>query len=188
MLGHRFFETHTEEFFDFYRKKVMCLDAQPNAAHRKLAALEKEGRLKAVVTQNIDGLHKIAGSVNVYELHGSMYRNFCLQCGRSYGARFVKQSKGVPLCPCGGVIKPDVVLYGEGLDDTVVQAATDNIAHADVLIIGGTSLVVYPAAGLINYFKGSRLVLINKSPTPHDKKADLVINGSIGDVLDQIVV
>lgn len=184
MLSHTYYESHPEAFFRFYRDKMLPLEAQPNAAHLKLAELERAGKLKAVVTQNIDGLHQKAGSRLVYELHGSVLRNYCQRCGASYSARFIRDSRGIPKCPvCGGRVKPDVVLYEEGLDQDVVQGAVTAIARADLLIVGGTSLVVYPAAGLINYYRGNRLVLINRDPTPYDREADLVIHDSIGKVL-----
>ena len=188
ILSHTFFVHKTSEFFRFYRDKMLCLDKKPNKAHYKLAELEKAGKLSAVVTQNIDGLHQAAGSKVVYELHGSVLRNYCTRCHEFYDADFILQSKGVPLCPkCHALIKPDVVLYEEGLDDTVITRSIEAIQAADTLIIGGTSLVVYPAAGLINYFHGKHLVLINKSSTPADGKADLVINDSIDKVMEKAV-
>lgn len=187
ILSHTFFVRKPEEFFRFYQDKMLCLTAKPNAAHLKLAELEKEGRLKAVVTQNIDGLHQAAGSKVVYELHGSVLRNYCMKCGKFFDAEYMLNSKGVPTCDkCGGQIKPDVVLYEESLDSECIEGAVSAISLADVLIVGGTSLVVYPAAGLINYYRGNKLVLINKSATPMDKKADLVINEAIGKVFSQI--
>ncbi len=187
MLSHSFYETHTEEFFEFYRDKLLAPDIQPNKAHRKLAQWEQEGKLKAVVTQNIDGLHQKAGSKNVLELHGSVLRNYCERCGKRYdGFEVVLEAEGVPKCDCGGTIKPDVVLYEEGLDQDTLQKAVYYISQADVLIIGGTSLAVYPAAGLIDYYHGSGLVLINKQATPRDRSADLVIHAPIGEVLDQL--
>ena len=189
ILSHSFYEQHPEEFYRFYRNKMLCLDAQPNAAHRKLAELEAAGKLKAVVTQNINGLHQAAGSRTVYELHGSIHRNYCTQCHAFYGPDFIAGGEGVPLCPvCGGLVKPDVVLYEEGLDQETVAGAVEAIRRADVLIVGGTSLVVYPAAGLINYYGGNRLVLINRDPTPCDAQADLVIHDSIGRVLGGIAL
>jgi NAD-dependent deacetylase len=188
ILSHTFFQTHRAEFFEFYRDKMLCLDAQPNAAHRKLAELEQAGKLTAVVTQNIDGLHQKAGSKNVFELHGSVLRNYCLRCRKQYGAEFILNSSGIPTCTCGGVIKPDVVLYEEGLNQGTLSGAVEAISSADMLIVGGTSLSVYPAAGLVNYYRGDRLVLINKTATPLDGNADLVISGSIGDTLDRITV
>ena len=186
MLSHSFYESHMEEFYDFYRTKMLALDAQPNAAHKKLAQWEREGKLKAVITQNIDGLHQKAGSHEVLELHGSVLRNYCRRCGKFYGAEAVANSTGIPRCTCGGVIKPDVVLYEESLDEQVMDKALDYIAHADVLIIGGTSLVVYPAAGLVRYYRGSKLVVINKDATGIDSSADLCINAPIGQVLSQL--
>ena len=184
ILSHTYFVGHTGDFYRFYRDKMLCLDAKPNAAHQKLAQLERAGRLKAVVTQNIDGLHQMAGSQVVYELHGSVHRNYCTKCRAFYGADFIQTGEGVPLCPvCGGLVKPDVVLYEEGLDQDTVEGAVRAIARADVLIVGGTSLVVYPAAGLIDYYQGRKLVLINRDPTPYDGRADLVIHDSIGKVL-----
>jgi NAD-dependent deacetylase len=188
MLSHSFYETHTEEFFKFYRDKMLYLDAEPNAAHRKLAELERAGKLAAVVTQNIDGLHQKAGSRNVFELHGSVLRNFCVRCGKPYSAEFIRDGSGIPRCECGGVIKPDVVLYEEGLNQEVILGAVDAIRRADMLIIGGTSLVVYPAAGLVDYYRGKRLVVINKSATSQDSAADLVIQESIGKVLSAVRV
>lgn len=184
ILSHTFYRRNTEEFFRFYKNKMLFLTAKPNAAHKKLAEWEAEGKLKAVVTQNIDGLHQAAGSKVVWELHGSVLRNYCEDCGAFYDVQFVKEAEGVPHCPkCGGGVKPDVVLYEEGLDQHVLNEAVKAIKSADMLIIGGTSLAVYPAAGLIDYFEGKYLVLINKAPTPRDKMADLVIQGSIGEVL-----
>lgn len=187
ILSHTYFQARTEDFYRFYRDKMLCLDAQPNAAHKKLAELEQAGKLKAVVTQNIDGLHQAAGSRTVYELHGSVHRNYCTKCRAFYGVDFIANSRGVPRCPaCGGLVKPDVVLYEEGLDQETVEGAVLAISRADVLIVGGTSLVVYPAAGLINYYRGNKLVLINRDPTPYDGQADLVIHDSIGRVLGGI--
>ena len=183
ILSRTFFDAKPEEFYRFYRDKMLCLDAQPNAAHKKLAELERAGKLKAVVTQNIDGLHQAAGSREVLELHGSVHRNYCTRCGRFYSLDDILKADGVPVCDCGGVIKPDVVLYEEGLDQDVIQRSVEYISRADVLIIGGTSLTVYPAAGLIDYYRGSKLVLINKSVTSRDGQADLVICDSIGKVL-----
>lgn len=188
IISHTFFVRNPEVFFEFYKDKMMALDAKPNPAHKALARLEQEGKLTAVITQNIDGLHQAAGSKNVLELHGSIHRNYCQKCGKFYDAAYVKASKGIPRCECGGVIKPDVVLYEESLDAQVLEGALEDIRQADLLIIGGTSLVVYPAAGLVNYYRGDRLVLINKSPTPYDRKADLVLTGSIGEILGQIQV
>ncbi len=186
ILSHSFFISNTSEFYRFYRAKMLCLDAKPNPAHLKLAELEKQGKLTAVVTQNIDGLHQAAGSKNVYELHGSVLRNYCTKCHKFFSADFILNSKDIPLCDCGGVIKPDVVLYEEGLDDDVVSGAVRAINNADTLIIGGTSLNVYPAAGLIRYFHGSNLVIINKSPTNMDSSADLLICRNIGEVFASI--
>ncbi|NLL79188.1 MAG: NAD-dependent protein deacylase [Clostridiales bacterium] len=186
ILSHTFYMRKPEEFFRFYRDKMLCLDAKPNAAHLKLAKWEQEGKLKAVITQNIDGLHQAAGSKNVLELHGSVLRNYCEKCGKFYNVQAVTDSKGVPTCECGGHIKPDVVLYEEGLNQKTLQDAVYFISHADVLIIGGTSLAVYPAAGLIDYYQGDKLVLINKTPTPKDKMADLVVSGSIGEILGRL--
>jgi NAD-dependent deacetylase len=188
ILSHSYFVRKPQEFFRFYRDKMLYLDAQPNAAHKKLAQLEKAGKLTAVVTQNIDGLHQKAGSKAVYELHGSVLRNYCTRCGNSYPVEEIKNSDGIPRCPCGGIIKPDVVLYEESLDDDTVSGAIHHIRQADLLIVGGTSLAVYPAAGLINYYRGSRLVLINLQPTPYDNRADLIITGKIGEVFSQIEV
>ncbi len=189
ILSHTYFQRRTADFYRFYRAKMLCLEAQPNAAHRKLAELEAAGKLKAVVTQNIDGLHQAAGSRTVYELHGSIHRNYCTQCHAFYGPDFIAGGEGVPLCPvCGGLVKPDVVLYEEGLDQETVKGAVEAIRRADVLIVGGTSLVVYPAAGLINYYGGNQLVLINRDPTPCDAQADLVIHDSIGRVLGGIAL
>jgi len=188
ILSHSFYRSHTEEFYRFYRAKMLCLTAKPNAAHKKLAELEQSGKLKAVVTQNIDGLHQQAGSKEVLELHGSVLRNYCEKCGAFYGGEYILKSEGVPTCSCGGKIKPNVVLYEEGLDDETVQKAVRYIANADVLIIGGTSLAVYPAAGLIDYYRGNQLILINKTATPRDNGADLVIQGSIGEIFDKIKV
>ena len=187
ILSHTYFMAHPEGFFQFYREKMLCLDAQPNAAHRKLAELERAGRLKAVVTQNIDGLHQKAGRRTVYELHGSVLRNYCMKCRQFYGADFMVEARGVPRCPvCGGIVKPDVVLYEEQLDQETLEASVLAISRADMLIVGGTSLVVYPAAGLINYYRGDKLVLINRDATPYDRRADLVIHDAIGKVLGGI--
>lgn len=187
MLSHTFYVNHTELFFKYYKENLIYPDAQPNDAHRALAKLEEMGKLKAVITQNIDGLHQKAGSKKVYELHGSVLRNYCEKCGRFHDVDYIMDEahckNGVPYCSCGGRIKPDVVLYEEMLDDSCIQGAVDAIQKADTLIIGGTSLVVYPAAGLINYFRGKNLVLINKSQTPYDGKADLVIYDAIGKVM-----
>lgn len=188
LVSHSFFERYPEEFFNFYKAKLIYPDAKPNGAHIALANLEEMGKLKAVVTQNIDGLHQMAGSKNVFELHGSVLRNYCMNCHAFYDEKFILDSKGVPTCTkCGGIVKPDVVLYEESLDYNVIRGAIDAISKADTLIIGGTSLVVYPAAGLINYFKGKNLILINKSSTSADSKASLVINDSIGKVLEKVI-
>lgn len=186
ILSHTFYESNPEEFFRFYRAKMLAPDAQPNAAHKKLAQWEREGKLKAVITQNIDGLHQAAGSRNVLELHGSVHRNHCEKCGKFYGLDFILNTQGVPRCACGGIVKPDVVLYEEGLDSATLDAAVRAIAQADVLIIGGTSLNVYPAAGLVNYYRGQRLVLINKTAVSRDLSAPLVITDPIGEVLSQM--
>ena len=183
ILSHSFYKSNPEEFFRFYRAKLLAPDAKPNAAHKKLAQWEKEGRLKAVVTQNIDGLHQAAGSKNVLELHGSVHRNHCQRCGKFYPLDALLHGEGVPRCTCGGVIKPDVVLYEESLDQDVLNASVHFISQADMLIIGGTSLNVWPAAGLINYYRGHKLVLINKSPVARDLTADLVITEPIGQTL-----
>lgn len=186
ILSHTFYRRKTAEFYRFYRDKMLCLDAKPNAAHLKLAQWEEQGKLKAVITQNIDGLHQAAGSKVVLELHGSVLRNYCEECGKSYDAEFILNSEGVPSCTCGGSIKPDVVLYEEGLNQKTLQDAVRYISEADVLIIGGTSLAVYPAAGLIDYYRGNKLILINKTPTPRDKAADLVVQGSIGEIFSKL--
>lgn len=186
ILSHTFFMHNTEEFYRFYRDKMLCLDKKPNKAHLKLAELERAGKLTAVVTQNIDGLHQAAGSKKVYELHGSVLRNYCMKCGKFYPAVYIKNSNGIPKCECGGVIKPDVVLYEEGLDDSTVTEALRAIQTADTLIIAGTSLTVYPAAGFISYFKGDNIVLINRDETPFDSKADLVFHDKVGELLGQI--
>ena len=186
ILSHTFFWAKTEEFYRFYRDKMLCLDAKPNPAHLKLAELEAEGKLTGVVTQNIDGLHQAAGSKKVFELHGSVLRNYCTKCRKFFTAEDILNSEGIPRCECGGVVKPDVVLYEEGLDDNVVDGAIRAIMSADMMIIGGTSLNVYPAAGLLRYFGGKHLVIINKSPTPKDSSADLLINESIGKVFSAI--
>ncbi|WP_321993041.1 NAD-dependent protein deacylase [Clostridium butyricum] len=188
LVSHTFFMKYPEEFFRFYKDKLIYPDAKPNAAHIALAKLEEMGKLKAVVTQNIDGLHQAAGSKNVFELHGSVLRNYCMDCNAFYDEKFILASEGIPTCPkCGGKVKPDVVLYEEGLDESTIQGSIAAISQADTLIIGGTSLIVYPAAGLINYFKGKNLILINKSTTSADSKADLVIHEAIGKVLDKAV-
>ena len=189
-MSHTFFMKRPEEFFQFYRAKMLCLTAKPNAAHRKLAQWEREGKLKAVVTQNIDGLHQAAGSKVVYELHGSTLRNYCTHCGKFYPVSFIEeaagQGDGVPRCTeCGGIVKPDVVLYEEGLDEATMENAIKAISVADTLIVGGTSLAVYPAAGLLRYFRGETLVVINKQPTPADGMANLILNMPIGQALDE---
>ena len=186
ILSHTFFRRKPEEFFRFYRDKMLYLDAEPNAAHKKLAQWEAEGKCKAVITQNIDGLHQKAGSKKVLELHGSVLRNYCEECGKFYDVEFIKNSTGVPKCVCGGSVKPDVVLYEEGLDQQTIEDAVFYIRHADVLIIGGTSLAVYPAAGLIDYYQGNKLVLVNKTATPKDHMADLVVRGSIGEIFSKL--
>ena len=186
IISHPFFMRNPEEFYRFYRDKMLFPDAQPNAAHRKLAEWEAEGRLLAVVTQNIDGLHQAAGSKKVFELHGSVHRNYCMRCGKFYDLDFIVKGEGVPKCECGGTIKPDVVLYGENLDNDVVNGAVNAISQADMLIIGGTSLAVYPAAGLIDLYRGKRLVLVNLSATPQDSRADLVIHERIGQVFAEL--
>ena len=182
ILSHSFYLYHTEEFYRFYRDKMLALDAEPNMTHKKLAELEQKDNLKAVITQNIDGLHQKAGSKEVLELHGSVHRNYCQKCHKLYDARYILESEGIPTCECGGKIKPDVVLYEEGLDSRTLQKSIEYISNADILIIGGTSLAVYPAAGLIDYYRGNKLVLINKSATPMDSRADLIIHESIGKV------
>ena len=188
ILSHTYYERYPEKFFAFYRAKLLCEGAKPNAAHLKLAEWEKEGKLKAVITQNIDGLHQAAGSKNVLELHGSTLRNYCEKCGKFYDVSYIKHSQGVPRCTCGGRIKPDVVLYEEALDDEVVEGAIDAIECADLMIIGGTSLAVYPAAGLLQYFCGDTVVQINRDHTPYDAKATLSLHESIGKVLGAIRV
>ena len=188
ILSHTFFERKTAEFYRFYRDKMVCLDKKPNKAHYKLAELERAGKLTAVVTQNIDGLHQAAGSKKVYELHGSVLRNYCRNCRKFYTAQEVLDKEGVPTCDCGGVIKPDVVLYEEGLDDSVVSGALNAIMQADTLIIAGTSLTVYPAAGFVQYFRGNTIVLINRDATPFDSQADLIYHDKVGELLGQIKV
>ena len=187
IVSHSFFMRNTDAFYEFYKEKMMFLEAKPNAAHLKLAQLEAEGKLKAVITQNIDGLHQAAGSKNVWELHGSIHRNYCRKCGKFYDASYVKNADGVPRCECGGLIKPDVVLYEEGLDPQVIDQSIRAIREADTLIIGGTSLVVYPAAGFIDYFRGKHLVVINKSATAKEVRAELTIAAPIGEVMKGIV-
>lgn len=189
LVSYTFYMKYPKEFFNFYKSKLIYPDAKPNNAHIALAKLEEMGKLKAIVTQNIDGLHQMAGSKNVFELHGSVHRNYCVKCREFYDASFIINSKDVPTCEkCGGTVKPDVILYEEGLDDKVINGAIDAISKADTLIIGGTSLVVYPAAGLINYFRGKNLVLINKSTTSADNKADLVINDDIDKILNETIL
>ena len=186
ILSHTFFMTHTEEFFEFYKAKMNSLKYQPNTTHKKLAELEKEGKLKAIITQNIDGLHQKAGSKNVLELHGSVMHNYCMKCGKEYSAEYVFNSFGVPKCECGGIIKPDVVLYEESLNEETLEKAVEAIEEADVFIVGGTSLTVYPAAGLIRFYKGNKLVLINKDETPYDGRANLVIHEGLGKVFENV--
>ena len=186
ILSHTFFERHTEYFYNFYRDKMLFLDAQPNSAHLKLAELERAGKLSAVITQNIDGLHQKAGSKNVFELHGSVHRNYCQRCGKLYDAEFIRNSSGIPRCECGGLIKPDVVLYEEGLDNDTIEGAVEALSKADCLIVAGTSLNVYPAAGFIRFFRGKHFVLINLSKTPADSMAELVIHDKVGKVLEEI--
>ncbi len=186
ILSHTFYRKRTDEFYRFYRAKMLCLDAKPNAAHLKLAQWEREGKLKAVITQNIDGLHQAAGSKTVLELHGSVLRNYCEKCGAFYDVQYIVDSEGVPECSCGGSIKPDVVLYEEGLDQKTLTDSVRFISEADVLIVGGTSLAVYPAAGLLDYYNGSKLVLVNKMPTQRDSVANLVVQGSIGEIFSQL--
>ena len=186
IISHSFFERRPEEFFEFYMEKMLPLGFEPNITHKVLARWESEGRLLAVVTQNIDGLHQKAGSKNVLELHGSVLRNYCTRCHKSYSAEFVKNSRGVPLCDCGGVVKPDVVLYEESLDQDVMYRAANDISEADLLIVAGTSLTVWPAAGMIRYFRGKRLVLINRDETPYDREADLVLHEKLGEVFREL--
>lgn len=188
IISHSFYVRNPEEFYRFYKDRMLFTHAKPNAAHQALARLEEQGKLRAVITQNIDGLHQMAGSKEVLELHGSVHRNYCTRCGEFYGLDHVINSEGVPRCSCGGTVKPDVVLYEEGLDNRILQKSVDYIRNADMLIIGGTSLVVYPAAGLIDYYRGNRLVLINKGATSRDSQADLVISDSIGEVLGAVVL
>ena len=189
LVSHTMYMRYPEEFFKFYKEKLIYPDAKPNAAHIALAKLEKMGKVKAVVTQNIDGLHQAAGSKNVYELHGSVLRNYCMKCHAFYDEKFILESEGIPTCPkCGGKVKPDVILYEEGLDNSTIEGAIRAISSADLLIIGGTSLVVYPAASFINYYRGKDMVLINKSSTGYDNEASLVINDAIGEVLKEAVL
>lgn len=187
ILSHSFFLKTPQEFYRFYRNKMLYLDAKPNKAHLALAKLEKQGKLKAVITQNIDGLHQAAGSKEVLELHGSVLRNYCRRCGKFYDAKYIKETQGIPKCSCGGIIKPDVVLYEEGLDSGILRKSVEYITNADMLIVGGTSLVVYPAAGLLDYYHGKKLVLINKEATARDRIANLIVMGKIGEVLSQVV-
>ena len=186
ILSHTFFYQNPEYFFRFYREKMLPLDYQPNEAHKKLAALEQAGKLRAIVTQNIDGLHQKAGSKRVYELHGSVLRNYCMKCGKFFPGEFIRDAKGIPRCTCGGIVKPDVVLYEEALDEKTLAGAISAIRQADVLIVGGTSLTVYPAAGLLGYYRGDRLALINRDETPYDDMAGLVLHASLGDVFSQL--
>lgn len=189
MLSHTFFMQNTWDFFDFYKTKVIPADPKPNAAHLKLAELEKAGKLIGVVTQNIDGLHQAAGSEKVFELHGSVLRNYCMNCGKSFDYKYILDASGIPECDvCGGTVKPDVVLYEEGLDNDTLVGAVNAISEADTMIVAGTSLVVYPAAGLLQYFRGKWLILINRDPTPADKSANLVIHDKVGEVLNEIIV
>ncbi|MBR1751554.1 MAG: NAD-dependent protein deacylase [Ruminococcus sp.] len=188
IISHSFFEANPEEFYRFYRDKLLIEGAAPNAAHKKLAELEAAGKLTAIVTQNIDGLHQLAGSSTVYELHGSVLRNYCTRCRKFYDSDFIKQSVPLPICECGGLVKPDVVLYEEGLDNEILENSIKAISQADMMIIAGTSLVVYPAAGLVRYFRGKHLVIINRDVTPMDNNADLVINDKVGEVLGMITV
>ena len=188
ILSHTFFRKHTDEFYRFYRDKMLCLTAKPNKAHYKLAEMEMVGKLSAIVTQNIDGLHQKAGSKKVLELHGSIHRNHCLKCGKFFTAEDILNSKGVPHCECGGIIKPDVVLYEENLNDKTVSDAVNEISHCDTLIVAGTSLTVYPAAGMVSYFNGKHLILINRDVTPLDSQCDLVIHNKVGEELDKIII
>lgn len=188
IISRSFFENNTEEFYQFYKSKMIFLDAKPNMTHKKLAELEHAGKLKAVITQNIDGLHQQAGSRNVLELHGSVHRNYCMNCGKFYDVNVIVNSSGVPKCECGGIIKPDVVLYEETLNEEILDKSVEYIKNADVLIIGGTSLAVYPAAGLVNYYTGSKLILINKSAISANKIANMVINASIGSVFEKLKI
>ena len=186
IISHSFYERRPEYFFRFYREKMLPLDFEPNITHKVLARWEQEGRLLAVVTQNIDGLHQKAGSKKVYELHGSVLRNYCVRCGRFYPAEYVRDAQGVPRCECGGIVKPDVVLYEESLDEDVISGAVSAISRADLLIVGGTSLTVYPAAGFLGYYRGDRLALINRDPTPFDRHAGVVIHDGLGKVFSQL--
>lgn len=186
MLSRSFFDAHPREFFDFYREKMIAPGARPNAAHKALAAWEQQGRGVSIVTQNIDGLHQMAGSRRVWELHGSVHRNYCMRCGKEYPLAFIRHSEGVPRCECGGIVKPDVVLYEEGLSERMLHGALQDIAQADLLIVAGTSLTVYPAAGLLQAFSGHHMVVINRTPTPADKKADRLFSQPVGQVLEQV--
>ena len=186
IISHSFYQRNPEEFFRFYKNKMVITDAKPNKAHLALARLEQQGKLKAVITQNIDGLHQMAGSREVLELHGSIHRNYCAKCGKFYGLEAVTQAESVPRCSCGGIIKPDVVLYEEGLDNDTIEGAVNAISHADLMIVGGTSLAVYPAAGMLQYFHGKHIVLINKAPTPFDKNADLLLQMGLGEVFENL--
>lgn len=188
LLSHTYFSLRPDIFFEYYRENLLITDVQPNPAHLLLAHLEQQGKLSAVITQNIDGLHQKAGSKNVLELHGSIYRNYCMKCGKKYGIERIQKSEGIPRCACGGIIRPDVVLYEENLPEGVFEQAIEEVRNASLLIIGGTSLAVYPAAGLLQYFRGSHLVLINKSETPYDSMADLVIREPIGEVFSKLAV
>ena len=188
IVSHSFFEAHPDVFYDFYRAKMVHEDAKPNQAHKKLAELEQQGILRSVITQNVDGLHQAAGSKRVHELHGSIHRNYCMKCGKRYGLDAIMEADGVPYCECGGIIRPDVVLYEECLHDDTVNGAVSAIRQADMLIVAGTSLVVYPAAGLINYYRGDKLVLINLQPTSADRMANLALHAKVGEVLEQIKV
>ena len=186
IISHSFYERNPEYFFRFYREKMLPLGYDPNITHKKLAQLERDGKLRAVITQNIDGLHQKAGSKRVFELHGSVLRNYCVRCKKTYPAEFIKNAPGIPRCDCGGIVRPDVVLYEEGLDEDCMNNALQAISEADILIVGGTSLTVYPAAGLIRYYRGNKLVLINRDETPYDQYADLVLHESLGDVFSQL--
>lgn len=186
ILSRTFFELRPADFYKFYKDKMLPLEAEPNDAHKKLFELEQMGKLTGIVTQNIDGLHQKAGSIRVFELHGSIHRNFCMECGKFHNAEFIRQSEGIPKCECGGIVKPDVVLYEEGLDDATVRGALRVLSEADTLIVAGTSLTVYPAAGFLDYFRGKHLILINRAPTPADNRATMVIRGSVGKVLGAI--
>lgn len=186
IISHSFYERNPEYFFRFYREKMLPLGYDPNITHKKLAQLERDGKLRAVITQNIDGLHQKAGSKRVFELHGSVLRNYCVRCKKTYPAEFIKNAPGIPRCDCGGIVRPDVVLYEEGLDEDCMNNALQAISEADILIVGGTSLTVYPAAGLIRYYRGNKLVLINRDETPYDQYTDLVLHESLGDVFSQL--